>query len=456
MFKKVTVANRGTVASRVVNSLREMDIRSHVLCSEVDQENPYVREADEFTVIGPAPPKDSYLNQDAIIEAAKKAKSEAIHPGYGFLAESPEFAKRVTDEGLIFIGPSSNWLAIMGDKVAARNEMFNHGFPMSPFSKILTGSYQEQAAEARRIGFPLIIKPAHGGGGIGMITVTSEDKLVGALEAAASQAERGFGRREVYAERMIEKPRHVEFQVVSDGEEAVTLFERDCSIQRRRQKILEEAGAPLLPRAQLEEMGKKAAQILAKIGYDHLGTVETLYSTTGKDFGFLEVNPRLQVEHAITEEITGVDLVKTQLRLAGGQRVADIFALSPVLFCGHSIEARVYAEDSKNFYPSPGPLKVFKPPRVSGVRVETGYAEGGVVTPYYDPMLAQVIVHANTRDMALGLMEEALKAFEVEGIKTNIGFLRALLRYEPFKEGLVHTALAEELIKSPGYKPVEN
>lgn len=452
MYKKVAVANRGTIAARIIRAMGELSIKTVALCSEVDKDNPYVKKADEFKVIGPAPPKDSYLNHEAVIKAALESGVEAIHPGYGFLSEDYVFAQKVLDAGLFFVGPSPEWLKVMGDKVVARNRMYSKGFPLTPYSKTLTGTYEEQAKEARRVGFPLMIKPSCGGGGIGMIPVQTEDKLVAALEQAASLAERGFGKRDVYAEKMIKNPRHIEFQIVSDGLESVHLFERDCSIQRRRQKVLEEAGAPNIDKETILKMAQKSADVLKDLGYDHLATVETLYSSS-KDFGFLEVNPRLQVEHAVTEEVTGVDLVKTQMKLCAGQRVPDIFAATPVFFCGHAIEARIYAEDSRTFFPSPGQLKVFNFPKCMGVRIETGFEEGNVITPYYDPMIAQVIVHGTSREEVLNLLYDALTNFRIEGIKTNIGFLKAMIKYPPYREGKLHTGLAEELVKSPDYKP---
>ncbi|MDR2354103.1 MAG: biotin carboxylase [Deltaproteobacteria bacterium] len=452
MFHKVAVANRGTIAARIVRALRELKILSHVLCSEVDKSNPYVTEADSFTVIGPASPKDSYLNMEAILDAASQAGAEAIHPGYGFLAENATFAKKVRERGLVFIGPSPSFLEIMGDKVLARQRMGDLGLPLTPATPILVGSLEEKVHSARAIGFPLLIKPAGGGGGIGMLPVTTPEKLASAIETAASQAERGFGKSEVYAERLLINPRHVEFQIVGDGQNALHLYERDCSIQRRRQKVLEEAGAPEIAPEKLAKMAITSAEIMAKIGYDHVGTVETLYSEeTG--FGFLEVNPRLQVEHAVTEEITGVDLVKTQIELASGKKISELFSTTPSS-SGWAIEARIYAEDSLRFLPSPGPLKVFRPPQGSSIRVETGFKEGLTVTPFYDPMLAQVIAHASTRVKALELLFEALGEFAIEGLKTNLGFLRAMLRYPVFQGGRPHTRLAEEFIASQDYQPL--
>ncbi|MDR1110482.1 MAG: biotin carboxylase [Deltaproteobacteria bacterium] len=453
MFKKVAIANRGAVAARLVQALGEMGIGSVALCSEADRDLPYVGQADHFAVIGPPPPRDSYLDHEAVIGAALAAGAEAIHPGWGFLSEDPVFAQKAIDRGLAFIGPSPRWLRVMGDKVAARAEMARLGLPVAPSTGELAGSLDEKAAEARKLGFPLMIKPSGGGGGIGMIPVEDEGALAKALETAESQALRGFGRGAVYAERLLRDPRHVEFQVVADRHGgAVHLLERDCSVQRRRQKILEEAGAPGIGRESLARMAGKAAEVLRLLGYDHLGTVETLYDAAS-GFSFLEVNPRLQVEHAVTEEVTGVDLVASQIRIAAGERVADVLGTPPAGPAGHALEARIYAEDPVRFLPSPGRLSVFRPPsRRQGLRVLTGFAEGSAVTPFYDPMVAQVIVSGEDRASAIGRMAEALSEFEIAGIKTNIPFLRLMLAHGPFLEGRLGTSLAESLVASPGYR----
>ncbi|MDR1312673.1 MAG: biotin carboxylase [Deltaproteobacteria bacterium] len=452
MFNKVAVANRGTIAARLVRALAGLGVASHVLCSEADRDNPYVEAADGFTVLGAPPPKESYLNRERVAEAALAAGCDAVHPGYGFLAEDAAFAELCRAKGLKFIGPSAKWLRVMGDKVASRDIMREKGFALCPSTGILRGTPEDMARECGELGFPLLIKPAGGGGGIGMVPVSAPEKLPSALEAAASQAERGFGRRELYAERLLVSPRHVEFQIASDGTAARHLRERDCSVQRRRQKVVEEAGAPGVHPDILEAMAARAAEVMAEVGYDHLGTVETLYSPeTG--FCFLEVNPRLQVEHAVTEEATGTDLVELQVKLASGLGIPELLPASPELG-RHAVECRIYAEDSLRFLPSPGPLKVFRPPKGESVRVETGFREGGAVTPFYDPMIAQVITSAPDRLGALDLMFDALGDFRIEGVKTNIGFLRALMKHGPFREGRVHTTMAEELVKAKGYEPI--
>jgi acetyl-CoA carboxylase biotin carboxylase subunit len=452
MFSKVAIANRGAVAARLVRALRALNIKSVVLCSEADQDLPYVRQADEHLVIGPPPPLDSYLNHDVVLQAAVKVKAQALHPGWGFLSEDFEFAQKVIERGIAFIGPSPKWLKIMGDKIAAKNEMGRLGLPLAPSTQELAGSLEDKIAEAKKLGFPFLIKPSGGGGGIGMIAVHNEQSLQKAIETAQSQALRGFGKGAVYAERLLENPRHVEFQVISDGSgSAVHLFERDCSIQRRRQKVLEEALAPNLDRDSLAKLASLCAGVLGKMGYDHLGTVETLWDKE-EGFSFLEVNPRLQVEHGVTEEATGIDLAKMQIKLAGGAKLGDLLAQPTSPPSKHAIEARIYAEDSLRFLPSPGLLKTFRPPKGEGIRVETGFCEGAAITPFYDPMIAQVIASGTDRREALNKMQNALAEFKIEGVKTNLAFLRTMLDYEPYRAGDVHTGLTEELIKSEGYK----
>ncbi|MDR0549023.1 MAG: biotin carboxylase [Deltaproteobacteria bacterium] len=450
MFSKVAINNRGAVAARVIRSLRALGVKSVVFCSEADQNLPYVKEADEFVVIGPPAPKDSYLNHDRVLAALAETKATALHPGYGFLAEDALFARKLKKAQVTFIGPKISHLEVFGDKVKSLTEMRGRGLPVNPATGILKGTIEERVQEVEKIGFPVLVKPAGGGGGIGMIPVLTQDKLAAALETAASQALRGFGRDEVYAERLLPNPRHVEFQIIGDGQDCFSLFERDCSIQRRRQKIVEEAGAPFLDRELLTNFGAQAAQVMASFGYNSVGTVETLYAAaTG--FGFLEVNPRLQVESAVTEEITGFDLVAAQIKLAAGLKLTDL-PPAPKTPSGRAIEARVYAEDSRRFLPSPGKLTVYRPPSGSGIRVETGFVEGATVTPFYDPMVAQVIAHGQDRAEAISRLKTALDQFEIEGIKTNLIFLKALLEYPPFLEGRFGVNLSEALLAEPSYQ----
>jgi acetyl-CoA carboxylase biotin carboxylase subunit len=335
----------------------------------------------------------------------------------------------------------------MGHKTRARELAARHGMPMSKGSGVLPADTTAAVEAARAIGFPVLVKPAGGGGGIGMLPAKDEAELAAAVERARSMAERGFGNAEVYLEKLIERPRHVEIQVLGDAHGSVAhLHERDCSTQRRNQKVIEEAPAPGVPREAARAVAEQVAGIVGKIGYDNIGTVEMLLGADGS-WSFLEMNTRLQVEHGVTEEVTGVDLVKAQIRSAAGERLADILprALEPK---GHAIQARVYAEDPKSFFPSPGTLKVFRPPQDPGVRVETGFAEGRAVTPHYDPMIAKVIVHAGTREQAIERLAEALDAFAIEGVKTNIPAVLAVLRSEPFRAGRVHTGLIPEVLNT--------
>lgn len=446
MFNKVVVTNRGVVAARVLRTLRKMGIRSVSVYSEADAGAPYLAEADETYAIGAAPAKDSYLNQDVLLEVLRKSGADGVHPGYGFLAENSEFASRVMDSGVHFIGPSAYWIDAMGHKTRARELAIKHGLPVGKGSGVLNGDVAEILAAARAIGFPVLVKPAAGGGGIGMIAVHQEAQLHEAVERAGSMAQRGFASGEIYLEKLLERPRHIEFQILGDSHGAVRhLFERDCSVQRRHQKIIEEATAPGLERGMIESLADTIAATLQKLGYNNIGTVEMLMGADGT-FSFLEMNTRLQVEHGVTEEITGIDLVEAQIRSSAGEHL-DAILPAKLERSGHALQARVYAEDPKRFFPSPGTLTVFRPPHGDGIRIETGYAEGRIVTPHYDPMLAKVIVHEPTRGAAIDKLCDALENFEVSGVKTNISALLQILRSDPFREGQVHTGLVAEVMK---------
>jgi len=445
MFNKVLVANRGAVAARVLRALNEMGIQSVAVYSEADAGAPYLAMASETYAIGPAPARESYLNQDTLAEVARRSHADALHPGYGFLAENAGFAEKIAQAGVRFIGPSAKWIDAMGHKTKARALAAQYGMPMSRGSAVLPMDDDAIIAAARDIGFPVLVKPAGGGGGIGMLPAKDETQLLRAVERSRSMATRGFGNAEVYLERLFERPRHVEFQVLGDGHGRVAhLFERDCSVQRRNQKVIEEAPAPGIERASAQALGDQIAGILQKMGYDNIGTVEMLMGADGS-FNFLEMNTRLQVEHGVTEEVTGVDLVKAQIRSAAGEPLAAILP-EDLKVHGHAIEARVYAEDPKNFFPSPGKLTVFRPPQDAAVRVETGFAEGRDVTPHYDPMIAKVIVRGATRAQAIDHLADALEAFEIEGVKNNIPAVLAILRSEPFRTGQVHTGLIPEVL----------
>ena len=444
MFNKVIVANRGAVAARVLRALGEMGIHSVAVYSEADAGAPYLAMASETYAIGPAPARASYLNQDALIDVMKRSGADGLHPGYGFLSENAAFAQRVIDAGARFIGPSPRWIEAMGHKTRARELAASHGMPMSTGSGVLPADAEATLAAARAIGFPVLVKPAGGGGGIGMLPAKSEAELLAAVERSRSMADRGFGNTEVYLEKLMERPRHVEFQVLGDAHGNLAhLFERDCSTQRRNQKVIEEAPAPGLSRAAAGAAAEKIAAVVRKMGYDNIGTVEMLMGADG-EFNFLEMNTRLQVEHGVTEEVTGVDLVRAQIRSSAGEKLAAVLP-AKIETKGHAIQARVYAEDPKNFFPSPGNLKVFRPPQDASVRVETGYAEGRDVTPHYDPMIAKVIVRADTREQAIDRLVQALEAFEIQGPKNNIPAVLAILRSEPFRAGRVHTGLIGEV-----------
>jgi acetyl-CoA carboxylase biotin carboxylase subunit len=443
MFRKVLIANRGAVAARVIRALDALKVPSVAVYSEADAGAPYLAAAGESYCIGPAPARESYLNAPAILDVLRRSGADAVHPGYGFLSEDPGFAAAVTEAGACFIGPSPRFIEAMGHKTRARALAERHGLPVGVGSPVLDAEADALAA-ARAIGFPVLVKPAAGGGGIGMLPARSEAELAGAVDRARSMALRGFGNSEIYLERLFDRPRHIEFQVLCDRHGAArVLFERDCSPQRRHQKILEEAPAPGLPRDEIAAMGARIGAMLRTIGYDNIGTVEMLRGNDGS-YSFLEMNTRLQVEHGVTEAVTGIDLVAAQIRLAAGERLDAVLPAEPSLE-GHAIEARVYAEDPRRFFPSPGRLVRFRPPR--GVRVETGYAEGREVTPHYDPLLAKVIVHEATRAAAIRALAAALEAFAIEGVKTNIPALLAILRADSFASGRgLHTGLVGEVI----------
>ncbi len=444
-FNKIVVANRGAVAARVLRALYAMGIKSVAVYSEADYGAPYLEMASETYAIGASPAADSYLNQDTLLALLKKANADGLHPGYGFLSENAGFAQRVTDAGVKFIGPSPQWIEAMGHKTRARDIAAEHGMPMAKGTDVLPAEPARILAAARSIGYPVLVKPAAGGGGIGMLPAQDESELLAVVERSQSMASRGFGNAEVYLERLLEKPRHIEFQVLGDQHgSAVHLFERDCSVQRRNQKVIEEATAPAIPRSEIETIATQVTAMVKNMGYDNIGTVEMLRGADGS-FNFLEMNTRLQVEHGVTEAITGVDLVQAQIRSAAGDKLADILP-GKIEIKGHAIQARVYAEDPKNFYPSPGKLTVFRPPQEPTIRVDTGYAEGRDVTPFYDPMLAKVIVHAATREAAIDRLIEALTAFDIQGLKNNIPAVLTILRSEQFRDGAVHTGLIPEVM----------
>ncbi|MCW5751259.1 MAG: ATP-grasp domain-containing protein [Alphaproteobacteria bacterium] len=450
-FRKILVANRGAAAARIIRALREMSIRSVAVYSEADADLPYLAEADEKHCIGPAAPKESYLDQPRILGVLDECGADGLHPGYGFLSENAQFARAVEAAGRTFIGPSPRLIDQMGHKARARAMLGRHGMPVSASSGVLEHNDLASRRAAEAIGYPVMVKPAGGGGGIGMSVANSPQEIDAAVTRARSAAMRSFGNDEIYLERYVRKPRHVEFQILGDRSGAVRhVFERDCSIQRRHQKVIEEARAPVLDPALLESGADRIVEAMSRIGYDGIGTVETLYDPDG-GFGFLEVNTRLQVEHAVTEEIAGIDLVRCQILAAAGMPIGEILP-ARITLRGTAIQARIYAEDPIRFLPSPGPLSVFRGPTGAGIRFETGYAEGSTITPYYDPMIAKVIAHGPTRAEAIALLDAALEQTVVRGVKTNIAFIRAMLKHPAYVAGELHTGLAAELTASAEYR----
>jgi acetyl-CoA carboxylase biotin carboxylase subunit len=444
MFKKVLIANRGAVAARIVRALNKLNIQSVVVYSESDALAPYLKDANETILIGPGPAKESYLNQAALFKAIADSSVDAVHPGYGFLSENAAFARKLESKGVAFIGPSPEWLEKMGDKVKSRKLMAEYGVPMLAASPLLPDNEDSIISEGERIGYPLLIKATGGGGGIGMQPVNDPNKLVKAVGRARALAERTFSNDGVYLEKLLERPRHIEFQIVADKHgNARIIFERDCSIQRRYQKVIEESPAPGIDPHSLGELAETIRKAVQTMGYDNIGTVEMLLGEDGS-FTFLEMNTRLQVEHGVTEEVTGIDLVVAQIRSAAGETLSEIFDSEPQCK-GHAIQARVYAEDPIKFFPSPGHLDKFRPPSGDGIRLETGFAEGMDVTPFYDPMIAKVIAHADDRPMAIKRLRDALSDFVISGPKTNIPFLLKVLNSEEFGMGKVHTGLAADL-----------
>ena len=437
MFRRVFIANRGTVARRIVRACDAVGCESVAAFADIDAAAPHLAEATATARLPGYLAADTYLNRERLIAEARAAGADALHPGYGFLAENAAFARAVAAAGIRFIGPAPDWIEEMGEKTRARAKMAATGFPVRAGSPVLANVEQAQAA-AKAIGWPVLLKPAAGGGGIGMTRVESEAELASAFATAQAQAKAAFGDGAVYLEAWLERPRHIEFQVVGDGERCVGLLERECSVQRRHQKVIEEAPAPGIDRERLA--ATEAAAVAALEGYDSLGTVETLFANDA--FGFLEVNTRLQVEHGVTEEVLGVDLVAAQIRIAAGTALENTLPaqVEPVR---HAVEARIYAEDSKRMLPSTGRLAVFRPPTLAGVRVDAGYAEGQWVTPYFDPLLAKVIGTGKTREQAIGRTLVGVKAFAIDGLATNRQLLMDVLGSEPFIAGRLHTGMLQ-------------
>jgi acetyl-CoA carboxylase, biotin carboxylase subunit len=490
VFDSVLVANRGEIARRVIATARRLGIRSIAVYSEADADLPFAREADEAVLIGPAPPAGSYLNQPAVLAAARQTGASAIHPGYGFLAENPEFAARVLDAGLVWVGPRPASMQAMADKINARNLMERAGVPVSPGTREPVTDAAAALAAAEQVGYPVMIKAAAGGGGIGMSAAANPAQLTAGFETARSRAERFFGSADILLERFVERARHVEVQILglppgsgpsvpgvspegavapragprgsggptpragprgsggpapraSTVGQVLALGERDCSVQRRHQKVAEETPSPGVGAELREKMLTAAAQAGQAVGYLGAGTVEFLVDVASGGFVFLEMNTRLQVEHPVTELVTGIDLVEQQFLIASDEDVS--FNPDQLTPDGHALELRIYAEDSKRFLPSPGTISEWVQPTGPGVRVDAGYAAGNVVTPFYDPLLAKLCVHGASRAEALEAARAAVRSFRIEGVKTNLQFHADLLESAEFCSGDYDTSLVARL-----------
>ncbi len=433
MFEKILIANRGEIALRIQRACRELGVKTVVVHSEADREAKYVRLADESVCIGPASPRDSYLSMPALISAAEVTDAEAIHPGYGFLSENADFADRVEKSGFVFIGPRPETIRTMGDKVCAKKAMIEAGVPVVPGSDgALPDDPEEILRMGREVGYPVIIKAAGGGGGRGMRVVYTEAALNTAVAMTRTEAGAAFNNPEVYMEKFLENPRHIEIQVLADGgRNAIWLGERDCSMQRRHQKIIEEAPAPHIPRRLIERIGERCAEACRKMGYRGAGTFEFLYENG--EFFFIEMNTRIQVEHTVTEMITGVDLVVQQILIAAGEKFT--LRQRDVQIRGHAVECRINAEDPFKFVPSPGKITNWHTPGGPGVRMDSHVFNGYTVPPNYDSMIAKLITYGDTRAQAIARMEIALSEMVVEGINTNIPLHRELMQDARFVEG---------------------
>ena len=453
MFEKILIANRGEIALRIQRACRELGIRTVAVHSEADADATYVKLADESVCIGPAPSAQSYLNIPAIISAAEVTDAEAIHPGYGFLSENADFAEKVEASGFVFIGPRPENIRLMGDKVSAKQAMIKTGVPTVPGSEgALPEDPKEIVRVARKVGYPVIIKAAGGGGGRGMRVVHTEAALLNAVNMTRTEAQTAFGNPSVYLKKFLENPRHIEIQVLADSHRnAVYLGERDCSMQRRHQKIIEEAPAPDLPAKVRERIGERCAEACRKINYRGAGTFEFLYENG--EFYFIEMNTRVQVEHPVTEMITGIDIVQQQIHIAAGAKLP--FRQRDIAFRGHSIECRINAEDPYTFVPSPGRIAAYHPPGGPGIRVDTHVYAGYTVPPHYDSMVGKVIAYGDTRDQAIRRMRIALSEMIVDGIKTNIPLHLELLHDNLFLRGGTSIHYLEHKLAQEKKKPAK-
>ena len=445
-FRKILIANRGEIAVRIIRACREMDISPVAVFSEPDAAALHVRLADEAHAIGPAPSRESYLSIERVVSAARASGADAIHPGYGFLAENAGFAKACEDAGIVFIGPRSETIALMGEKTSARRLAVDAGVPVVPGTMAAVADAPTLRREAERLGFPVMLKAAAGGGGKGMRLVNTPGELDAAAERARGEARSAFGDDSVYLEKAIVRPRHVEIQVMADAHGgAVHLFERECSIQRRHQKVIEESPSPAVTPELRERMGALALALVKRAGYLNAGTLEFLVDQ-GRNPYFLEMNTRLQVEHPVTEMVTGIDLVKLQIRVAQGERLP--FAQGDLRQRGHAIECRVYAEDpDKGFLPSPGIIHSLRVPGGPGIRDDSGVYEGAAVSIHYDPLVSKLVAHGADRDEALRRMRRAVAEYTVLGIKTTLPFFARVLRHPAFVSGDYDTSFIETALR---------
>jgi acetyl-CoA carboxylase biotin carboxylase subunit len=440
-MKKLLIANRGEIASRVIKTCRKLGIKSIAIYSEADEQMSYVSEADEAYLIGPPPAFQSYLKMDEIIKVAKQKGADAIHPGYGFLSENSEFVDRCEKEGFIFIGPSSEVIKMMGSKIEARKKMNELGVPVVPGSSTAIESVEEALQMADSIGYPVMLKASAGGGGIGMELVYSDEELKKAFTSTKSRSEKFFGDSAIFIEKYIENPRHIEMQIAIDHfGNAVHLFERECSVQRRHQKVIEESPSPSIQPDQLKNLIEAALKGAQGIGYTNLGTMEFIFDEQG-NFYFLEMNTRLQVEHPVTEEITGLDLVEWQIEIANKHQLP--LTQEKINRKSHAIECRIYAEDPVRFFPSPGTINRLVWPK--NIRIDTGITSGTTVTPFYDPMIAKVVAKGSSREEAILRLKTALETTEIQGIKTNIPLLLEVLDNEQFNIGFYTTNLVKQM-----------
>ncbi|MFB3162610.1 acetyl-CoA carboxylase biotin carboxylase subunit [Neobacillus sp. 179-J 1A1 HS] len=440
-IKKILIANRGEIASRIIKTCKRLGIETVAVYSEADEQMPYVTAADESYLIGPPPAFQSYLKVDEIIKVALEAKVDAIHPGYGFLSENSAFVDRCEKEGIIFIGPSSEVIKMMGSKIEARKKMKELDVPVVPGSVNALETIEEVLQTANSIGYPVMLKASAGGGGIGMELVYSDTELEKAFISTKSRSEKFFGDSAVFIEKYIENPRHIEMQIAIDHfGNAVHLFERECSVQRRHQKVIEESPSPSIKPHQLEELKQAALTGAVGIGYRNVGTMEFIFDEQG-NFYFLEMNTRLQVEHPVTEETTGLDLVEWQIEIANQHRLPSL--QESISRKGHAMECRIYAEDPVRFYPSPGTINHLVWP--DDVRIDTGIVNGTTITPFYDPMIAKIILKCSTREETITKMRKALLETEIQGIKTNIPLLIEVLENDQFQQGHYSTNLVKNM-----------